>query len=423
MMMRCCAAVLLIELAAAVRPSQSVALGRTSGAFHIAFHSYMRDYRRTYAHGSPEYEMRQAMFERTFWKVHEQNRKPESERLWTAGFNEYSDRTEDEMRSLNGWRPMGVSAMGGPSALLERGETETFNGTSTDLPESVDWSSLWTSQLGQIRSQTCGNCWAEATASMLEAHLEIHTGVQKRISGGQITRCTPNPYKCGGGGGCTGATSELAMGYLMQISKDFSTDETLEGCPDPEDTSKSQDFSEKEPPHEWAPGVRSAVESAPVRKMMSLVGWERLPVNKLEPLLRALYTRGPVAVAVATDWGVPYKSGIFDSCSKDPTIGHAMLAVGYGVQDGTKYWTLQNSWGTGFGENGKMRLLRGDDEESFCGTDKHPEEGTTCEGGPRDVKACGRCGILFDTVVPHFAPLSKQGKDLAKLRGEPVSDS
>lgn len=36
-----------------------------------------------------------------------------------------------------------------------------------------------------------------------------------------------------------------------------------------------------------------------------------------------------------------------------------MAMVGYGVQDGDKYWLIQNSWGHSFGVNGYAKILRG----------------------------------------------------------------
>mmetsp|Transcript_50110 Transcript_50110/g.92481 ORF Transcript_50110/g.92481 Transcript_50110/m.92481 type:complete len:421 (-) Transcript_50110:30-1292(-) len=418
-MLRLFVAFAAVGVTAAVRPANGRAFNSNFRVAEAAFETFIQDFRRTYEPGSDEYSFRYSAFERNWQKIHEQNSQPESERLWTAGLNEYSDRTSEEIQALGGWRHVGGGFGSQPSALLERDANEKADSVNhIELADEVDWTHLWTSQLDQIRLQTCGNCWAEATASMMEAHLEIHRGVQKRFSAGQITQCTPNPYKCGGTGGCQGATSELAMGYLLQVSNNVTDDEFIADCQAPEDVHKTTDFSEPSAPHEWPEGIRTAAEGAFIRSI-GLIAWERLPVNKYEPLLRAIYTRGPVSVAVATDWGAQiYKSGILDSCSTNPTIAHAMLAVGYGSKGGVKYWTLQNSWGTSFGENGKMRLLRKDDEETFCGQDKAPQDGTGCEGGPKEVTTCGRCGILYDCVVPHFKPITHKGVELAELRGD-----
>jgi cathepsin X len=54
-----------------------------------------------------------------------------------------------------------------------------------------------------------------------------------------------------------------------------------------------------------------------------------------------------------------YTSGIFEDKTGDKDIVHDISVVGFGVEDGTKYWTVRNSWGTHFGEQGFFRVVRG----------------------------------------------------------------
>ncbi len=59
-----------------------------------------------------------------------------------------------------------------------------------------------------------------------------------------------------------------------------------------------------------------------------------------------------------------YTSGIFDSSDCSTQINHSITIVGWGVQNGVKYWIIKNSWGTGWGENGYFRIKRG---VNMCG--------------------------------------------------------
>merc|ERR1719316_229278 len=97
---------------------------------------------------------------------------------------------------------------------------------------------------------------------------------------------------------------------------------------------------------------------------------------------------GPVAVAIAANTISSYWTGIFNGCAKDSVVNHAVVLVAYGEDTATKYWTIQNSWGPDWGEEGRMRVLRHDTPEAddaWCGTDYAPEDGIECIPYPDSV--------------------------------------
>lgn len=84
--------------------------------------------------------------------------------------------------------------------------------------------------------------------------------------------------------------------------------------------------------------------------------------------LKAAIAKQPVAVTV--DAGGPafqqYDSGIITDANCYMSLDHAVLAVGYGVDNGVEYYLVKNSWGAAWGEKGYVRIAAVDGE-GICG--------------------------------------------------------
>jgi len=66
-----------------------------------------------------------------------------------------------------------------------------------------------------------------------------------------------------------------------------------------------------------------------------------------------------------------YSSGIMSNTNCGTTLDHAVLTVGWGTSSGQEYWLVKNSWGTGWGDNGyiKLGIVSG---AGICGVQKEP---------------------------------------------------
>lgn len=266
---------------------------------------------------------------------------------------------------------------------------------------TVDWRQRLPITTGPefVREQGgCGSCWAVAAVGTIEMHEELHRQNSSALlqlegqrqleplSYEQLVDCTPNPRHCGGTGGCKGATGELA--FRRVLASGIAPANRYSGYQHNGD------------------GKCKAVEN---EKMLTYItGWQRLRDNKLQDLLQALTSAGPVVASVdATGWSL-YRRGVFAGCPSDAIVNHAVVLTGYGVDPRLgKYYMIRNSWGGGWGEEGFIRLRRHTTDKGVrgkCGIDRNPKEGVGCDGGPAQIEVCGECGILSDISYPIIAP-------------------
>merc|ERR1712184_144329 len=295
---------------------------------------------------------------------------------YQMGVNQFSDLTKEEFQSiyLGGYKQTPTPPTPNPARSTK---------TIKDLPESVDWRDKGACTPVKDQGQ-CGSCWAFATTAVIESHVQIATSTLPVLSTQQVTSCTPNPLKCGGTGGCYGSIPQLGYTYIQLFGQISETDYPYTSGTTTETGDCMYDFT----------------NTAPV---VGITGYNTLAPNDQDAVMTHLAEVGPLGVAVyASGWG-GYSSGVYSGCAYDSNIAlnHAVQLVGYGTDEAEgDYWIVRNSWGTGWGEGGYVRLAR--DAEAQCGTDSTPMDGTACVGGPGNDEqhVCGQCGVLFDVSWP-----------------------
>jgi cathepsin L len=334
------------------------------------FEHFKLEFDRKY-NSEDEHKYRELIFNYNLDKIRRINSNPRM--TWKAGVNHLTDRTQTEMKEIKGYnRDLGFHLKGFTSIKPSHDFLQ-------NLPEKVDWREKGV--VSPVKDQgNCGSCWAFATVSVLESHIALQTGKLLNLSEQQLVDCTPNPHKCGGTGGCEGAVQELGFDYVaksggiaLQTSYPYkASDQT---CNDT------------------------------VSRAATIDSFVKLPENDYNSLMTALATVGPVSISVAADEWVFYESGVFNGdCGA--TIDHAVVAVGYGTEDGNDYWIVRNSWSSNWGENGYIRVAREKSAKDVkCEVDKNPASGGGCEGGPSEVTVCGKCGILSDSTYPKGGKL------------------
>ena len=83
-------------------------------------------------------------------------------------------------------------------------------------------------------------------------------------------------------------------------------------------------------------------------------------VNGEENMMKEIYARGPITCGIAVPQSfVDYTGGIYKDESGDVEKVHAISVVGWGEENGEKYWIGRNSWGNYWGEQGWFRIARG----------------------------------------------------------------
>jgi cathepsin B len=85
-------------------------------------------------------------------------------------------------------------------------------------------------------------------------------------------------------------------------------------------------------------------------------GANLIPAASME---QEIVENGPITVAYTVfDDFLTYKSGVYvKSASAKPLGGHSVKIIGFGVDAGTKYWIVANSWNDEWGDGGFFKVV------------------------------------------------------------------
>jgi len=276
-------------------------------------------------------------------------------KLWRASLTSPVSRlSHEEIRALLGAGPEGFKH---PSNYMRR---RTYTAAERiKAPESYDPRDHYPncSSMRMVRDQSaCGSCWAVGSAAAISDRACIGEKQDIVLSAEDLLACS-------GGGGCDGGQpSEAFMywnedGVVTEACRPYpfpSCDHHIPGSKNP---CPSEDYP--------TPSCTRTCKNGAVWKQDKHYASDVYYVEGHDDIVNELATKGPceASFAVYEDF-VVYTSGVYHHVSGKLLGYHAVKLLGYGVDNGTKYWLLTNSWNENWGEKGFFRILRGNDE---CG--------------------------------------------------------
>jgi C1A family cysteine protease len=255
---------------------------------------------------------------------------------FTMGVNQFTDLTPEEFK---------MQYVGGLKAEVGSYGCKTFTSGASGAPSTMDWRTK--GAVTSVKDQgQCGSCWSFSSTGAVEGAWAISKGQLTDFSEQELVDCATGVSY--GSHGCNGGQMEGAFKFVIENGQ----------C-----TLSSYPYTAKDGTCQKCTAVAHISSCSDVK-----------PNDQLS--LKAAVAQQPVAVAIEADtrYFQSYSGGILDSSSCGTTLDHGVLTVGYGEENGQKYWLVKNSWGTTWGDKGYVKIARSDstNDKGICGIAMDP---------------------------------------------------
>jgi cathepsin F len=305
------------------------------------------------------------------------NNNPNS--TWVATVeNQFGDMTPHEFKELILSRPLIAddSASASRRSKTEMSSTERLGkrylskrGKRGD-EQSFDWNEY--GAVTQVQDQgSVGTCWAFSTIGNIEGQWFLSTDELVDLSEEYLVDCDGSRDDEANRADCSvfGGWPYLAYQFLIDAGG-VPTEATNPYCCGTGDCYPCMNGPVSlcgPPPYYCDEEVTAACPNAKLYANIS--DWHYISSDE-EKMKTDLEDIGPLSALLDASQLQHYKSGVWSGSSLGPvgcsktSLNHAIVVTGYGQEAGTPYWTVKNSWGTRWGEDGYFKIVRG---EGMCG--------------------------------------------------------
>lgn len=265
--------------------------------------------------------------------------------------NEFSLDGPGDQKDRTGYKYVDVTGTSDalPPITVQSSNTDS---TQTDVPlvlDRIDW--VEEGAVTYVKNQgRCGCCWAVSIVGVLEGHAAVNAIKQgetylQSLSFQQLISCDNK------NGGCNGGNLPYAMQYAVAAGAIRLDDYPFTDG----DGGTSEECL-------LAEGNTELAVVAETGKMIDYNDNVSF-AQRLELFKKTLATTGPIAMVIKSSCQTfsNYGSGILNddgdcACDNVGCIDHAVLMVGYDDLADPPFIKIKNSWGTGWGENGYIRV-------------------------------------------------------------------